>query len=219
MVTFADNGDLLRDLKAAYGLVAIGEDQAVAGLRVAVFSDGPRGEEKALRTGLEDGVEMLRVWRLQGCAFEAQVGGERHVNNGVSLGNAGLVAGRDGLEVDREGGVGEDGVGGGGQPGEETFLDGVLEEELGHAAVGKFADGLVGKIGGYGDVLPGDRDMIVYGLEDGFELAVAAFVADAGCFGEVLLPAKVDGAGEGSEVAGERRVIFGAGLLELGLVA
>ena len=41
IVTLSDNGNMLRQLYAIYGLVGVGEDQTVATFGVSVFSHGP----------------------------------------------------------------------------------------------------------------------------------------------------------------------------------
>ena len=43
MVTFSDYGNMLGQLYANYGLVGVGEDQAMATLGVPVFTHGPPG--------------------------------------------------------------------------------------------------------------------------------------------------------------------------------
>jgi hypothetical protein len=41
MVTFSDYGNVLWQLHTIYGLVGVGEDQAVAPLGVPIFTHGP----------------------------------------------------------------------------------------------------------------------------------------------------------------------------------
>jgi len=57
MVTFSDYGNVLGQVHTIYGLVGVGEDQAVPWLGVPVFIHGPRGQKKPLLPSRERGLE------------------------------------------------------------------------------------------------------------------------------------------------------------------